>query len=264
MKHKNLLASLILAFLTALLLPPALTMETPQWNLQITNLTETTTNMTYEDLLALPKITVYANLACYGNPVASGDWQGALLSDILNQAGIDPSVLSIDFEAQDGYSVSMPIDTALRSDVIVAYQLDGLPLIETLRLVVPGANGNVWISMITSISMSTSPLGESISANTRLTPYSPNQNLTTSTDTKEPSQQLPQTQPQPTATNNKPATTQPTPPPANSTYPPSEQQVVGQQGSVMSVEVIYILAVGLVVGLVGACFMVYRRWRLKF
>src|SRR4030042_2972912 len=103
MKHKILLASLILAFITALLLPPALAIEAPQWNLQITNYTGTSINMTYEDLLALPKINVYANLVCYGNPLANGDWEGARLSDILNQAGIDPPVLSIDFKAQDGY-----------------------------------------------------------------------------------------------------------------------------------------------------------------
>ncbi len=237
-------------------------METPQWDLQITALSGTTINFTYRDLLALPQTLVTADLFCYGAPIAGGDWQGAKLSDILNQAGMEPSVLSIDFGAKDGYSVSMPIDTAMRSDVIVAYQLNGLPLAETLRLVVPSSNGNVWISMLTSISMSNSPLGESISANARLTPYVPPQTAST-TPTVQPLQQQ-QTQPQtPTATNNKNSTTEPTVPPANVTQIPSEQKMAGQQESILPAGAFYILAIGAVTGLIVAFSLVFRHRKLR-
>jgi len=226
-------------------------LETTQWNLQIITLNGTTTNLTYEDLLALPQITVTSGLYCYGNIVASGDWQGARLSDILNQAGVDQSVLSIDFRANDGYSVSMPINMAMRQDIIVAYELNGSPLPETLRLVVPGANGNSWISMITSISMSDSPLDESISIPVSIPAYVPNQTSST-TPTLQPSQQnQPQTQLQPpTNTSNKNPATEPTVPPTNVTQPPSGQKVAGLQGSIPSVGVVYVLAISAVVGLV--------------
>jgi len=82
------------------------------------------------------------------------------LPDLLNQAGIDPSVATVDFIAQDGYSVSIPINTAMRSDIIVAYDLDSAQLNEVLRLVVPEANGNIWIARITSINMSISSVDQ--------------------------------------------------------------------------------------------------------
>jgi DMSO/TMAO reductase YedYZ molybdopterin-dependent catalytic subunit len=208
----------------------------------------------------MPKITVSADLYCYGNIVAGGEWQGARLSDIINQAGIEPSVLSIDFRAKDGYSVSMPIDIAMRQDIIVAYQLNGSPLSETLRLVVPGANGNNWISMITSISMSDSPLDASISTPVSVTPYVPNQSSST-TATVQPSQQnQPQTQLQPpTNTSNKNPATEPTVPPANVTQPPSGQKVAGQYGSIPSVGVVYVLVISAVAGLVVFSVVFWRR-----
>jgi DMSO/TMAO reductase YedYZ molybdopterin-dependent catalytic subunit len=47
------------------------------------------------------------------------------------------------------------METATREDVIVAYEKDGQPLTEQLRLVIPGMNGNLWIAQITSITVST-------------------------------------------------------------------------------------------------------------
>jgi DMSO/TMAO reductase YedYZ molybdopterin-dependent catalytic subunit len=156
--------------------------------------------------------------------------------------------------------VSMPINMAMRQDIIVAYELNGSPLSETLRLVVPGANGNGWISMITSITMSDSPLDESISTPGSVTPYVPNQ----TSPTVQPSQQKqPQTQLQtPATTNNKNPTTEPTVPPANVTQPPSGQKVAGQYGSIPSVGVVYVLAISAVVGLV-VCSVVFWRRKLR-
>jgi hypothetical protein len=53
----------------------------------------------------------------------------------------------------------------IRSDVIIAYEKDHAPLLETLRLVIPEANGNLWISMITSMNMSSLHPTENLSVN---------------------------------------------------------------------------------------------------
>jgi len=125
-----------------------------EWNLQITDLTGNTDTLSFNTLLSMPKTTVNADLYCYGLMVTGGDWTGIKLSDFLDQTQISPNVGSIQFLAQDGYTVTIPIDMAMRSDVIIAYEKDNTPLPETLRLVIPGANGNIWISMITSMNMS--------------------------------------------------------------------------------------------------------------
>jgi hypothetical protein len=57
--------------------------------------------------------------------------------------------------AQDDYRIVIPLETAMQPDVILAYQMDSMQLNEVYRLVVPFANGAVWIAQVTSISMST-------------------------------------------------------------------------------------------------------------
>lgn len=123
-------------------------------DLQVTNLAGNTRNFTYSQLLAMPQISVNASLYCYGTLVTDGDWSGVSLVYLLQQAEADPAqASSINFVASDGYSVTIPIEVAMRRDVIVAYEKDSTPLSEGLRLVIPGVNGNIWIAMITVISM---------------------------------------------------------------------------------------------------------------
>jgi hypothetical protein len=124
-----------------------------QWNLQVTDLSDKTTILTYDQVTAMPQTTVDSSLYCYGSLVTEGAWTGVQLSYLLNQVGLDPSVTSVSFLAQDNYKVVIPIETAKQQDVICAYQKDSTPLSETYRLVIPYTNGAVWIAQVTSISM---------------------------------------------------------------------------------------------------------------
>ncbi len=250
-KHRILASVIILTFTIVILTIPQTTSADSRWNLQITTANGTTMGMTYEDLLALPETAVSANLACYGMPINDGDWQGVKLSDILNVAGLDQTVLSIDFGALDGYSVSIPIDTAMRQDVIVAYAMNGFPLSETLRLVIPGANGNVWIAMITRISMSIVPLSESLSL--------PGQAYYTQNHEYSP-QQL---QPTPSASN---AHSEPKPTPTTTTTngaQSSAQKATEKEASNSSFPAFYFVALGFAFTFVVVSFAVYRHRKLK-
>jgi DMSO/TMAO reductase YedYZ molybdopterin-dependent catalytic subunit len=69
---------------------------------------------------------------------------------------VDQEVFSIQFTASDGYKSYIPYELAIQPQTIIAYERDGVPLEEQLRLILPGTNGAAWIAMITSITMSTS------------------------------------------------------------------------------------------------------------
>ncbi len=84
-----------------------------EWNLQVTNIANTSVSHGYNQLLATPKTTVSGNLFCYGDPFTSGDWSGVSLSYILQQVGLDPAIDSVKFLAQDGYTVSLPLKEAI-------------------------------------------------------------------------------------------------------------------------------------------------------
>ena len=99
----------------------------------------------------MPKTSRYAELSCEGEFVEAGNWTGVSLAFLLNEAGIDPQAVTVAFQASDEYQVFFPIGTAMSGNMIIAYEFDCVPLQEALRLVVPGANGDVWISNIVSI-----------------------------------------------------------------------------------------------------------------
>ena len=163
MKKKLIQTCLLLTLFGLILITPIGRAQTTEGNLQVTNLAGTTTaTYTYNQLLAMPQTTVTADLSCDGSLIAGGDWEGVSLSYLLQQVGVDPAVASVDFLASDGYTVAIPLSEAMQPNVIIAYagaQSDG-----TLRLVVPGENGPIWIDMITSITMSNAAI-QSATAN---------------------------------------------------------------------------------------------------
>jgi hypothetical protein len=134
-----------------------------KFNLEITNILGETFNFTDQQLFEMPKTTVYADLYCDGTIVTSGNWTGIRLSYLLTLAHATPEVSSLQFTASDGYKVSIPYEEVTQpqtimayDQIIIAYEKDGYPLIEKLRLIIPGANGVVWIALIDSITMGAS------------------------------------------------------------------------------------------------------------
>ena len=235
-----------------------------EWNLQVNN-ANTAVNYSYDQLLAMPETTINANLACYGSPVANGDWSGVSLSYFLLQTGLDPTTISVNFVAQDGYKVSLPLEEAMRSDVIIAYQLNGAPLPETLRLVMPGYNGNMWISIITSITMSASE--PQSSGNGAKVP-----NISTLPSWNSPPIESPNISPKnetitkPPLPSIVPSTITPTIPPTNVTQPTkstSVHQESNPTSSGSSVGIVYGIALGAVVALVVASIALVRKHNVR-
>jgi DMSO/TMAO reductase YedYZ molybdopterin-dependent catalytic subunit len=127
-----------------------------EWQLTVTGLVEHPLNLSLTEMQALPQTTVNAVLYCVDQPgyvVAQGNWTGVRLWYLLEEAGVSSGAVKVAFYAADGYATDLTLATTKRDDVIVAYQKDGLPLSESLRLVVPGKWGYKWIAQLTSIEL---------------------------------------------------------------------------------------------------------------
>ena len=122
--------------------------------LTVTDLSKNTYNFTMDQLMEMPQTTEYAELYCYGNLITSGYWNGVQLNYLLSNITINSEVNSIQLTAQDLYTITIPIQLANSPQTIIAYQKNGTPLSEGLRLVLPGYNGAAWIAQIVSISTS--------------------------------------------------------------------------------------------------------------
>ena len=117
-------------------------------------------NLTYADLLAMPAIEEYVTLTCISNLIG-GDlisnalWKGVPLRLVLERAGIGEGTERVSFHAADGYVDSFPYDVAKRDEVIVAYEMNGVPLPVShgfpARIIVPGLYGMENVKWLTKI-----------------------------------------------------------------------------------------------------------------
>lgn len=223
MKKKSFQTSLML-IMFGLMLSVVLTstLAYPEAGLQIIGEVNHPINVTLEELVEMPQITVNAALYCYGDLVTSGDWTGVQLSLLLEMVEYNENAQSIQFYAEDGYSITILITEALREDVIIAYEKDGQPI--ALRLVIPGANGNLWISMINSLILS-----KDIAA-TESAPFKPSELALPSPTPQQSSTPQPTPKPQPTPSPS--PTSSPTTIPVNTKSSPPEWMPVTVAGLV--------------------------------
>jgi len=70
------------------------------------------------------KITLY----CVEGWDATILWKGVLLEDLINISGMSPEANTVIFHAVDGYTTSLPLETIIDNELILAYSANGLEL----------------------------------------------------------------------------------------------------------------------------------------
>lgn len=171
---------------------PVPSLDASTWSLAIEGAVTQPLQFTYDQLLRFPAYELPATLECAGNsraflvPAVSGvqweagavgnaQWRGARLSDLLAQAGLSSSALEVICEGADQgevdeppkpfgpihYAYSLPVSRALEDNVLVAYEMNGLPLSPAhgypVRLIVPGYYGMASVKWLTRIIVSETP-----------------------------------------------------------------------------------------------------------
>ena len=137
--------------------PPTSPTKDFEWTLLVDGFVQRPLNLTLNELIAMPRSTVNAELYCLpavgssGVLVDHGNWTGVRLELILEKAGVSPQAVKVAFYAEDGFTTDLTVTTAMHEDIILAYEKDGKPLPEKLRLAVPGMWGYKWIKWLTHI-----------------------------------------------------------------------------------------------------------------
>jgi DMSO/TMAO reductase YedYZ molybdopterin-dependent catalytic subunit len=101
-----------------------------EYKLAVSGLVEQPFTLSYAELTAMPKVTVKRDFQCVtGWRVPDQHWTGVRLSTLLDRAGVKPEATALRFVSFDGtYTESLTLAQARRSDVMVAYELEGKPL----------------------------------------------------------------------------------------------------------------------------------------
>jgi DMSO/TMAO reductase YedYZ molybdopterin-dependent catalytic subunit len=100
------------------------------YRLTVGGLVERPFTLTFDEIIAMPPTRLTKDFQCVtGWRVRDTKWAGVLLSDLLDRARVKPEGKALRFTSFDGaYTESLTLDQARRGDVIVAYELQGVPL----------------------------------------------------------------------------------------------------------------------------------------
>jgi DMSO/TMAO reductase YedYZ molybdopterin-dependent catalytic subunit len=144
---------------TALVVPQV---SKDSWRLVIDGMVDNPIELTFDDLLSRPQVERHITLSCVSNPIG-GDlignalWQGVLLKDVLDEAGVQPGATQVVSRSIDGWTAGTPTEIIMDGrDAMLAVAMNGEPLPARhgypVRMVVPGLYGYVsatkWVTGI--------------------------------------------------------------------------------------------------------------------
>jgi DMSO/TMAO reductase YedYZ molybdopterin-dependent catalytic subunit len=85
-------------------------------------------------------------------------WEGLLVKDLLNEAGVLPAASTIIFHSYDGYTTSLPLKYVLDNNILLAYKMNGVTIPPErgfpFQLVAEQKWGYKWIKWVTEIELS--------------------------------------------------------------------------------------------------------------
>ena len=129
------------------------------YRLKITGLVNDTTEYTYSDVInGFQKYQKVVTLHCVEGWSVKILWEGFLIKDLLNEAGIKPEAVVVIFHAYDGYTTALPLSYILDNDILIAYKMNNITLPPErgfpFELVAQSKYGYKWIKWITQIELS--------------------------------------------------------------------------------------------------------------
>ena len=129
------------------------------YSLKVTGLASQPLSYTYDDARAKYKsYQKLVTLDCVEGWSVKILWEGLLVKDLLNEAGILPTANTVIFHAYDGYTTSLPLQYILDNNILLAYKMNGVTIPPErgypFQLVAEQKWGYKWIKWVTEIELS--------------------------------------------------------------------------------------------------------------
>jgi DMSO/TMAO reductase YedYZ molybdopterin-dependent catalytic subunit len=129
------------------------------YRLTIGGLTNKTVVYTYRDVLdTYQSYSKVVTLDCVEGWDVTILWEGVLVRDLIQDAGIDSRATTVIFTAHDGYTTSFPLDYVINRDILMAYRMNNITIPAErgfpFQLVAEDKWGYKWIKWIEQIELS--------------------------------------------------------------------------------------------------------------
>ncbi|HUU75210.1 MAG TPA: molybdopterin-dependent oxidoreductase [Methanoregulaceae archaeon] len=130
-----------------------------EYRLIVTGDVDRTLELSYDELRSnYPHYQKHVTLYCVEGWDVTILWEGILVSDLLDEAGVKPGADTIIFRAHDGYSTSLPMDYIRDRKIILAYAANNVTLPAErgypFELVAEDRWGYKWIKWVEEIEVS--------------------------------------------------------------------------------------------------------------
>jgi DMSO/TMAO reductase YedYZ molybdopterin-dependent catalytic subunit len=133
---------------------PEVTRE--RWKLTVDGVVETPLTLSFAELLELPQVEQAADFHCVtGWSILDVAFRGVRLETVLALARPAADATHVMSHAPDGYSANLPLEEALKPDVLLVHAVDGKPLATDhggpVRIVVPQLwawKGAKWVNRL--------------------------------------------------------------------------------------------------------------------
>lgn len=133
--------------------------NTSTYRLIVKGLVNKTLELSYDEVLnSFQNYQKVVTLYCVEGWSAKILWEGFLVKDLLQKAGVDPNATTVIFYASDGYSTALPLEYITNNDIIIANKMNNITLPPErgfpFELVAESRYGYKWIKWITTIEVS--------------------------------------------------------------------------------------------------------------
>jgi DMSO/TMAO reductase YedYZ molybdopterin-dependent catalytic subunit len=100
-----------------------------EWNLTIGGLVNNPFVLTFEELTALPSVTLTTDIHCVTKwSKFDTVWRGVKLKELLDRAGIQSDATHVMGHAEYGYTANLPLEDALLDESMVVWEYEGEPI----------------------------------------------------------------------------------------------------------------------------------------
>jgi len=134
------------------------------WHLEVTGLVQNSATYRFQDLQGFTPVEQETTLMCISNGLDAGlisnaVWKGVPLHDLLDPAVPRSNAARVRLWGVDNYSDTIPLEKAMDTTTLVAYEMNGAPLPHRhgypARVIVPGYFGEKHVKWLTRIELTT-------------------------------------------------------------------------------------------------------------